>query len=83
MKDSKNQQTFFPLPKPTTFKEACSDLPKIASGEGDKIFEYNVHASSDYQKLMRGEISLKEFFNWKHRFNILWEEEEKDAVFWD
>lgn len=65
LKDSKNQQAIFPLPKPITFKEACSDLPRIGSGEGDKISKYSVHASSDYQKLMRGEISLKEFYGTK------------------
>ncbi len=51
------------LPPPVTVSEAISDLPVIASGEGHEVVEYkNEWLTSDYQRLMRGMISFKDFF---------------------
>jgi len=51
------------LPPPVTVSEAISDLPAIASGEGHDVVEYEKEwLNSDYQGLMRGMISFKDFF---------------------
>ena len=51
------------FPDPVTVSEAISDLPAISSGEGNDIDEYDTSwISSDYQRLMRGMISLNDFF---------------------
>jgi len=51
------------LPPPVTVSEAISDLPTIVSGEGHELVEYDSEwFNSDYQRLMRGVISLKDFF---------------------
>ncbi len=51
------------LPPPVTVSEAISDLPAIASGEGHEVVEYVTEwLNSDYQRLMRGMISFKDFF---------------------
>ncbi|MCK5264387.1 MAG: DNA cytosine methyltransferase [Candidatus Thorarchaeota archaeon] len=51
------------LPPPVTVSEAISDLPVIASGEGNEVVKYNsAWLNSDYQRLMRGLISFKNFF---------------------
>ena len=43
-----------PSGKKTTIREAIYDLPFIESGEGSEEMAYDKPASSDYQKLMRG-----------------------------
>jgi len=51
------------LPPPVTVSEAISDLPILSSGEGEEAIEYDsAWLNSDYQRLMRGMISLKTFF---------------------
>lgn len=51
------------LPPPVTVSEAISDLPAIASGKGHEVVEYEKEwLNSDYQRLMRGMVSLKDFF---------------------
>lgn len=48
------------LPTPISVFEAISDLPEIPSGGGVDIVEYNPSwICSDYQRLMRGLISLE------------------------
>ena len=44
-----------PSGKKTTIREAIYDLPFIESGEGSEEMPYDKPASSDYQKLMRGD----------------------------
>ncbi|MHA1633403.1 MAG: DNA (cytosine-5-)-methyltransferase [Candidatus Thorarchaeota archaeon] len=52
------------LPPPVTVAEAISDLPAISSGKGQDVSKYNQEwIDSDYQRLMRGIISLDEFFS--------------------
>ncbi|MHA1252321.1 MAG: DNA (cytosine-5-)-methyltransferase [Candidatus Helarchaeota archaeon] len=53
-------------PKYITVKEAIGDLPPIMAGGGsmDKI-PYLSEPKSDYQRLMRGMISVEEFYNRK------------------
>jgi DNA (cytosine-5)-methyltransferase 1 len=51
------------LSPPVTVSEAISDLPVLTSGEGEEVIEYNLEwLNSDYQRMMRGIISLKTFF---------------------
>ncbi|TFH04187.1 MAG: DNA (cytosine-5-)-methyltransferase [Candidatus Thorarchaeota archaeon] len=52
------------LPAPVTVSEAISDLPVISSGEGHDVIKYDPEWTIfDYQRLMRGMISFKEFFS--------------------
>ncbi|MGY5860390.1 MAG: DNA (cytosine-5-)-methyltransferase [Candidatus Thorarchaeota archaeon] len=52
------------LPPPVTVSEAILDLPVISSGKGQEVSKYNQGwIDSDYQRLMRGMISLNEFFS--------------------
>ncbi|MFW9844081.1 MAG: DNA (cytosine-5-)-methyltransferase [Candidatus Thorarchaeota archaeon] len=52
------------LPAPVTVSEAISDLPAISSGNGLDISEYDPEwTTSNYQRLMRGLISLDCFFS--------------------
>jgi len=52
------------LPPPVTVSEAISDLPAIASGEGHEVVEYEKEwLNSDYQRLMRGLLFVKDFFS--------------------
>ncbi|TFG98480.1 DNA cytosine methyltransferase [Candidatus Thorarchaeota archaeon] len=52
------------LPAPVTVSEAISDLPTISSGEGEEIIKYDPEwINSNYQRLMRGMISLDQFFS--------------------
>jgi DNA (cytosine-5)-methyltransferase 1 len=52
------------LPVPVTVSEAISDLPAISSGEGSDVSEYDQEwITSNYQRLMRGIISLDDFIS--------------------
>ena len=52
------------LPAPVTVSEAISDLPAISSGEGLDVSEYDPEwTMSNYQRLMRGTITLESFFS--------------------
>ena len=52
------------LPVPVTVSEAISDLPAISSGEGSDVSEYDQEwITSNYQRLMRGRISLDDFIS--------------------
>jgi len=52
------------LAAPVIVSEAISDLPAISSGEGLDVGEYDPEwTTSDYQRLMRGTISLEDFFS--------------------
>lgn len=63
---SKHNSISLPLPtvdKPTTVRDAISDLAYLESGEGDFEMDYSTPAQSDYQKLMRK--NSKKLFNHK------------------
>jgi len=52
------------LAAPVKVSEAISDLPVISSGEGCDVIKYDSEWTiSDYQRLMRGFISLNDFFS--------------------
>jgi len=52
------------LPPPVTVSEAISDLPVISVGKGQEVSKYDQGwIDSDYQRMMRGLISLDEFFS--------------------
>ena len=52
------------LPPPVSVSEAISDMPPLESGEGQDVIEYSQEwILSDYQRLMRGLISLDEFLD--------------------
>ncbi|MFW9956580.1 MAG: DNA (cytosine-5-)-methyltransferase [Candidatus Odinarchaeota archaeon] len=52
------------LPPPISVSEAISDLPKIPSGGGIDTIEYDYSwMKSDYQKYMRGVISLEDLLS--------------------
>ena len=52
------------LPPPVSVSEAISDLPSIASGEGEDLIEYfESWINSDYQRLMRGLLSFDDFIS--------------------
>lgn len=63
---SKHEPITLPLPtvdKPTTVRDAISDLAYLESGEGDFEMEYSMPAQSEYQKLMRK--NSKKLYNHK------------------
>ncbi|TFG30920.1 DNA cytosine methyltransferase [Candidatus Thorarchaeota archaeon] len=50
-------------PPPISVNEAISDMPPISSGQGDDVIDYDASwIETDYQRLMRGIISVDEFF---------------------
>ena len=52
------------LPPPVNVSEAVSDLPSLSSGEGEDRIEYFPSwTKTDYQRLMRGRLQLKEFIS--------------------
>ena len=52
------------MPSPVRVSEAISDLPPIASGEGEDMIEYSERwTNSDYQRLMRGLLSFEYFIS--------------------
>ncbi len=52
------------LPPPVNVSEAVSDLPSLYSGEGEDRIEYIPSwTKTDYQRLMRGRLQLKEFIS--------------------
>ena len=42
--------------------EAISDLPRIGPSEGSEEMSYDAEPTTSYQKLMRGRLSLQDFF---------------------
>ena len=56
------------LPLPVTVGEAISDLPPILSGFGAGVCRYDSdQVSSDYQRMMRGQLSLEGFLRYRHK----------------
>ncbi len=56
------------LPSPVTVGEAISDLPPIPSGVGAGVCRYDSDRTSfDYQRMMRGLLSLEEFLRYRHK----------------
>jgi len=54
----------FGQPAFITCWEAISDLPLVGPGEGQEEMPYDSPATTTYQKLMRGDLSLPEFFEY-------------------
>jgi DNA (cytosine-5)-methyltransferase 1 len=46
---------------PITVREALDDLPRLAAGEDGTAHSYETHSITDYQRLMRGEITASTF----------------------
>lgn len=55
----------FGSPTFVTVDEAIDDLPRIKAAGGAEVMDYDEPAHTPYQRLMRGEIQLPEFFESK------------------
>ncbi|MBN9382014.1 MAG: DNA cytosine methyltransferase [Chitinophagaceae bacterium] len=59
-----NKQPSSHLPKPAlTVEDAISDLPLLSPGQDGSSLHYLSKPGSIYQKLMRGDISVEEYFD--------------------
>lgn len=55
-------QSLFGEPSYITFSEATSDLPPIEAGQGAEELVYSMNAQTPYQAMLRGDLSIREFF---------------------
>jgi DNA-cytosine methyltransferase len=60
---SADESNLFELRHHTNFDDSTSDLPLINAGEGNEVQDYKSNCKSNYQKLMRGYISIEDFMN--------------------
>ena len=62
IKDKKN--TLFQLKEAISVEASIADLPSLSPGQDGSMLNYKSKPKSNYQKLMRGQISVEEYFDY-------------------